>query len=166
MRSCWQHLVYGPWGSLAIGWALLVVVKHGSASPPRPFAQIRAPPPCHIRPRSYRAPSIQWPMSSPLLPRLTLCRRRRFRWSRGVTVSTLDSESSDRGSNPRGTFLCILRKAPQTCGALSFVICRMYTLLLGLCCWEALLRWYRDMKSKTAPWEARTPDLEVNSLTL
>ncbi len=26
-------------------------------------------------------------------------------WSRGVTVSTLDSESSDRGSNPRGTFL-------------------------------------------------------------
>ena len=24
-------------------------------------------------------------------------------WSRGVTVSTLDSESSDRGSNPRGT---------------------------------------------------------------
>ena len=25
-------------------------------------------------------------------------------WSRGVTVSTLDSESSNRGSNPRGTF--------------------------------------------------------------
>ena len=25
-------------------------------------------------------------------------------WSRGVTVSTLDSESSDRGSNSRGTF--------------------------------------------------------------
>ena len=25
-------------------------------------------------------------------------------WSRGVTVSTLDSESSDRGSNPRGTY--------------------------------------------------------------
>jgi len=24
-------------------------------------------------------------------------------WSRGVTVSTLDSESSDRGSNPRET---------------------------------------------------------------
>jgi hypothetical protein len=24
-------------------------------------------------------------------------------WSRGVTASTLDSESSDRGSNPRGT---------------------------------------------------------------
>ena len=24
-------------------------------------------------------------------------------WSRGVTVSTLDSESSDRCSNPRGT---------------------------------------------------------------
>ena len=29
-------------------------------------------------------------------------------WSRGVTVSTLDSESSDRGSNPRGTS-CPLR---------------------------------------------------------
>ena len=26
-------------------------------------------------------------------------------WSRGVTVSTLGSESSDRGSNPRETFL-------------------------------------------------------------
>ena len=26
-------------------------------------------------------------------------------WSRGVTVSTLDSESSDRGSNPREAFL-------------------------------------------------------------
>ena len=26
-------------------------------------------------------------------------------WPRGVTVSTLDSESSDRGSNPRGTCL-------------------------------------------------------------
>ena len=25
------------------------------------------------------------------------------KWSRGVTVSTLDSESSDRGSNPRET---------------------------------------------------------------
>ena len=29
-------------------------------------------------------------------------------WSRGVTVSTLDSESSDRGSNPHGTS-CPLR---------------------------------------------------------
>jgi hypothetical protein len=28
-------------------------------------------------------------------------------WPRGVTVSTLDSESSDRGSNPREAFLCI-----------------------------------------------------------
>ena len=26
-------------------------------------------------------------------------------WPRGVTVSTLDSESSDRGSNPREAFL-------------------------------------------------------------
>ena len=28
-------------------------------------------------------------------------------WSYGVTVSTLDSESSDRGSNPREAFLVI-----------------------------------------------------------
>ena len=28
-------------------------------------------------------------------------------WSYGVTVSTLDSESSDRGSNPRRTFTCV-----------------------------------------------------------
>ena len=28
-------------------------------------------------------------------------------WSRGVTVSTLDSESSDRGSNPRETCLWV-----------------------------------------------------------
>ena len=29
-------------------------------------------------------------------------------WSRGVTVSTLDSDSSDRGSNPRETYLLSL----------------------------------------------------------
>ena len=28
-------------------------------------------------------------------------------WSRGVTVSTLDSESSDRDSNPREAFLAL-----------------------------------------------------------
>ena len=28
-----------------------------------------------------------------------------FTWPRGVTVSTLDSESSDRGSNPREAFI-------------------------------------------------------------
>merc|ERR1712020_487710 len=32
-------------------------------------------------------------------------------WSRGVTVSTLDSESSDRGSNPRETCACQLAAA-------------------------------------------------------
>ena len=37
-------------------------------------------------------------------------------WSRGVTVSTLDSESSDRGSNPRGTSMPIqLLRAQVTC---------------------------------------------------
>ena len=30
-------------------------------------------------------------------------------WSYGVTVSTLDSESSDRNSNPRRTFPCALQ---------------------------------------------------------
>ena len=37
-------------------------------------------------------------------------------WSRGVTVSTLDSESSDRGSNPRATSMPIqLLRAQVTC---------------------------------------------------
>ena len=31
-----------------------------------------------------------------------------IKWSRGVTVSTLDSESNDRGSNPRETFDCVV----------------------------------------------------------
>ena len=35
-------------------------------------------------------------------------------WSRGVTASTLDSESSDRGSNPRGTFLQAEQKPIET----------------------------------------------------
>ena len=35
-------------------------------------------------------------------------------WSRGVTVSTLDSESSDRGSNPHGTFLQAEQKPIET----------------------------------------------------
>ena len=34
-------------------------------------------------------------------------------WSRDVTASTLDSESSDRGSNPRGTFTFLLLRAWQ-----------------------------------------------------
>ena len=34
-------------------------------------------------------------------------------WSYGVTVSTLDSESSDRGSNPRRTFLMMLTVASR-----------------------------------------------------
>ena len=34
-------------------------------------------------------------------------RRCAVSWPRGVTVSTLDSESSDRGSNPREASLCI-----------------------------------------------------------
>ena len=32
-------------------------------------------------------------------------------WPRGVTVSTLDSESSDRGSNPREASLCFRARA-------------------------------------------------------
>ena len=42
-----------------------------------------------------------------------------YSWSRGVTVSTLDSESSDLGSNPRGTYES--PKTPQAwiCGAVA-----------------------------------------------
>ena len=42
-----------------------------------------------------------------------------YSWSRGVTVSTLDSESSDLGSNPRGTYESF--KTPQAwiCGAVA-----------------------------------------------
>ena len=37
----------------------------------------------------------------------SLAHQAAINWSRGVTVSTLDSESSDRGSNPRGTLMHI-----------------------------------------------------------
>ena len=37
-----------------------------------------------------------------------------FTWSRGVTVSTLDSESSDRGSNPRGTSRSLAQASIRT----------------------------------------------------
>ena len=42
-----------------------------------------------------------------------------YSWSRGVTVSALDSESSDLGSNPRGTYES--PKTPQAwiCGAVA-----------------------------------------------
>ena len=33
-----------------------------------------------------------------------ICCLQQSQWPRGVTVSTLDSESSDRGSNPREAF--------------------------------------------------------------
>ena len=36
-------------------------------------------------------------------------------WSYGVTVSTLDSESSDRGSNPRRTFAKLAKEPLVTC---------------------------------------------------
>ena len=51
-------------------------------------------------------------------------------WSRGVTVSTLDSESSDRGSSPRGTS-CPPRllSFPTACCFFSFPA-RCYLLLL------------------------------------
>ena len=37
-------------------------------------------------------------------------------WSYGVTVSTLDSESSDRGSNPRRTFSRIYTRSTRLSG--------------------------------------------------
>ena len=43
--------------------------------------------------------------SFPLLGDIGVARTRTLgTWPRGVTVSTLDSESSDRGSNPREAF--------------------------------------------------------------
>ena len=50
-------------------------------------------------------------------------------WSRGVTVSTLDSESSNRGSHPRGTSFTVephVAVYSLTPGALSskFFVCR------------------------------------------
>ena len=38
---------------------------------------------------------------------LNYCLRWHTSWPRGVTVSTLDSESSDRGSNPREAFVSV-----------------------------------------------------------
>ena len=37
-----------------------------------------------------------------------------FTWSRGVTVSTLDSESGDRGANPRGTSRSLAQASIRT----------------------------------------------------
>lgn len=49
---------------------------------------------------------VCWPSRCRPLPGIAACETPPFSsiWSRGVTVSTLDSESSDRGSNPRETF--------------------------------------------------------------
>ena len=50
--------------------------------------------------------------------------RQSSNWPRGVTVSTLDSESSDRGSNPREASLCTFgeyasdNECSLSCGAL------------------------------------------------
>ena len=48
-------------------------------------------------------------------------------WSRGVTVSTLDSESSDRGSNPRGTS-CPPRLLSFPTACFFFMSCLCYLL--------------------------------------
>ena len=52
-------------------------------------------------------------------------------WSRGVTVSTLDSESSDRGSNPRGTS-CPPRLLSFPTACFFFISCPLLYLLLLL----------------------------------
>ena len=52
-------------------------------------------------------------------------------WSRGVTVSTLDSESSDRGSNPRGTS-CPPRLLSFPTQCFFFMSCPLLYLLLLL----------------------------------
>ena len=60
---------------------------------------------------------MPWPAVMGVLPchsfhsclsTLVLALLRRTLWSRGVTVSTLDSESSDRGSNPRETCVSLI----------------------------------------------------------
>ena len=60
----------------------------------------------HARPvLSFRTDPTYAPLESQL-QKDTKCVR--LKWSRGVTVSTLDSESSDRGSNPRETCLYLV----------------------------------------------------------
>ena len=51
----------------------------------------------------------------------------RVSWSYGVTVRTLDSESSDRGSNPRRTFRCSQTDVEQQ-RHLSECVCHMQSL--------------------------------------
>ena len=53
-------------------------------------------------------------------------------WPHGVTVSTLDSESSDRGSNPREAFACV--EDQLVCEAESVFCC-----VLKLLMWDWLL---------------------------
>ena len=59
-------------------------------------------------------------------------------WSRGVTVSTLDSESSDRGSNPRGTSCPPRLLSFPTACFFSCPACCYLLLLLPLCRLEAI----------------------------
>ena len=65
-------------------------------------------------------------------------------WSYGVTVSTLDSESSDRGSNPRRTSSYSLQtvyatsgtsmeKGIAACARLSMEVAKKLVTLLDLC---------------------------------
>ena len=60
-----------------------------------------------------------------------------IKWSRGVTVSTLDSESNDRGSNPRETFDCICSFDPMyshdTCDRSNIIIVNSFATHCGTC---------------------------------
>ena len=86
----WRGCV--PIGGFGCGLLLLTTIK--SIGPLRPP---RNPPFSRGFPFSHGANNSQ------TTPRTTL-----DTWPRGVTVNTLDSESSDRGSNPRGTCACQL----------------------------------------------------------
>ena len=57
---------------------------------------------CHQHGRDMLMRLLMWSMNKSF----EFCVWSIYNWPRGVTVSTLDSESSDRGSNPREVFSC------------------------------------------------------------
>ena len=69
---------------------------------------------------------------------------------RGVTVSTLDSESSDRGSNPREAFACV--EDQHVCEA-EYVFCCALKLLM----WDWLLAQQKQTTHRTEELPTTTP---------
>ena len=71
-------------------------------------------------------------------------------WPHGVTVSTLDSESSDRGSNPREAFACV--EDQLVCEAESVFCC-----VLKLLMWDWLLAQQQQTTQRTEELPTTTP---------